>query len=393
MSIDQDFIEKYQEEEERAFNRYKSASERIGPLRAPVFDLIPSNPWSQFAFSGTTIFILKPCSQTEFKESYKISPKEIPDLIRFARETKKIQFVLNRDPKDFQRFDYLEPILKEFKPPVLYGSYGKVPDDFVEIYKQCSIEVHTLISTSSYWKRKNIENKAAIDYLISIYTSTRLNGFNEIADFFIDNFLIYPDCAANYLVLADKFTIESSRNPLNVNFSCTIDDLYKATILGFQSRQSLKKISFPEVGSFLMQKCTHYPDSLTACNFLIHEYEDKDLYEVFSVLNDAVSQRNDASILHRTKEMGEILDNIWNDTKIRDDSIVYKWGINLALGAIGYAIGNSQGLIGAVLGKTIDDTSSKFIENYSELIAKKLASPRMAAIYNFKRKYQNKLIL
>ena len=36
----------------------------------------------------------------------------------------------------------------------------------------------------------------------------------------------------------------------------------------------------------------------------------------------------------------------------------------------------------------IDSTNNQFLDQYSELISKKIASPYMATIYDFKKKYQ-----
>ena len=148
---------------------------------------------------------------------------------------------------------------------------------------------------------------------------------------------------------------------------------------------------FLTIGSYLMTKCTHYPESLDACKILIDRYEENDLYNVYAALNDAIVDRTDASIIRGKDEMEEILDNIWNDTTIKNFTTAFSWGMDITCGIIGYCLGSITGIGGQVgflgsLGlKVIDSGTSKFIDEYSELISKKIASPYMATVYDFKK--------
>jgi len=124
--MDSDFLEEYQRQEFEAFERNRNVSERLDNLKPPIFHITGpcSSIWSQIAFSGTVIFPLHPLPQYTFETGWHISIKEFPDLIQFVKETKKIQFVLTAPPTSYKEFDYLEPILKELKPP-LYTQIGQ----------------------------------------------------------------------------------------------------------------------------------------------------------------------------------------------------------------------------------------------------------------------------
>jgi hypothetical protein len=137
-----------------------------------------------------------------------------------------------------------------------------------------------------------------------------------------------------------------------------------------------------------MTKCTHYPESLESCKNLVDRYEENDLYEVYTALNNAIFDRKDTSIIQRKNEMEEILDNVWNDTTIKSNATVYRYGINITCGIIGYYLVGTFGLMGSLGLSVLGSTKSKYLDEFSELISKKIASPYMATIYDFKKEYQ-----
>src|SRR6266508_1516182 len=42
---------------------------------------------------------------------------DINNLIQLAKDTGRVQFILDRDPLHYEKHDYLEPILREMHPP------------------------------------------------------------------------------------------------------------------------------------------------------------------------------------------------------------------------------------------------------------------------------------
>ncbi len=249
---------------------------RLTNLSHPIFHLEQktNSIWSQIAFSGTVLFPLFPFSSDKFKQLWNIDEREIPRLVEFARETKKIQFLLMDNPTEFIEFDYLEPIFQELAPPMYYDLSKFDHNKFDNLRRIHEEEFETLIEISPKWLSviNKPQGKNAIKSDLSTYTWLRYYGFNDIADNFIDNFLLEPEFAHLYINLALRLIIGPIREPLQANRIFNIDTLNKASNMGLISDMSINDISFYEVGTYLMRKCTYYPESLEACKNLISLY-------------------------------------------------------------------------------------------------------------------------
>jgi len=389
--MDSGFLEEYERREFEAFERNENVSERIDELKPPIFNITGpcSSIWSQIAFSGTVIFPLHPLRQETFESGWHISTTEFPDLIQFVKETKKIQFVLTAPPTAYKEFDYLEPILTELKPP-MYTQIGRENQELRDLASKCNSEINYLISLSPSWKFRaqfiSTQRHIINDY-INCYTMLRYLGFKEIADTFVDNFLADPKFSEIYIATAFDLLVHPLIDPFKANLSFCIDKIQKAKEMGINTHLSSKDASFPEVGSYLMTKCTPYPESLHACRNLIDDYQENDLFEVYAALNNAIIDKNDTSILQRTDEIKVILDNVWNDTTIKSNATAYYYGINITCGVIGYCLKDAPGLLVSLGLKVLDCSKSKYLDQFSELISKRTASPYMATIYDFKKEY------
>jgi len=389
--MDSDFLEEYERREIEAFNKNNNVAERLEKLKSPIFNIVEpcGSIWGQVAFSGTVIFPLHPLPQQVFEKGHNISIKEFPDLIQFVKDTKKIQFVLTDLPTNYKEFEYLEPLLTELEPP-LYTQTGGKDKRLQDLTIESTDEINFLIPFSPKWTflSHSISGNYIITDYIRDYTMLRYQGFNDIADVFIDNFLADPEFAQLYIQTAYDLLVHPIIDPFKANPSFSIETLQRANQLGIQSKISQQKSLLPEVGSFLMKKCTHYPSSLHACKNIIGEYEDYDLYSVYSALNDAVNDRKDSEIISKNCELQDILDNVWNDTRIKSYSTGYYYGINIACGMIGYCLGGgAPGFFTALGLKTLDSSKSRYIDKISESISKRAAPPYLASVYDFKNKY------
>jgi hypothetical protein len=385
--MDSNFLEEYERCEFEAFTRYGNVSKRIGDLASPIFHITGpcSSIWSQIAFSGTVIFPLHPLPQSVFEKGWKISIDEFPSLIQFVKETKKIQFVLTAPPTQYEEFDYLEPILRELTPP-LYTQIGGDDKRLQTINLQCTDEINSLIPLSPEWKvlSLSVGGQHVIQDYIKSYAFFRYMGFNDIADTFIDNFLANPKFSTEYLTIAYDLLADPLVDPFKANPSYCIEKIRNAIEMGITIP---KNPSFPEIGSFLIKKCTHYPDSLEACKILIDRYEENDLYRVYNALNRAIVDRNDTSIIERKDAIDEILDNVWTDTTVKENATTIRYGIDITCGTVGYCLGGtSLGLLASVGLHVVD--SGNYIDQFSELISRRIASPYMATIYDFKKEYR-----
>lgn len=386
-NMDTEFLEEYEAREIEAIKRNLSIDNRVGKLKLPLSYIVPDRNdliWSQIAFTGTLIFPLYPYPTDFFKRNGMNSKKEISDLIQFVKETKKIQFVLTHLPTEYKSLKYLEPILKEFLPP----SYTRVEKkEFVDLNKKCADEINFLTQFSPDYKRWISSPSGRYLHISDIrsYTVLRHLGFNDIADTYIDHFLTDPEFSGDYIQTAYNLLCHPIIDPLKANPSFSINTIQRARDYNLTTYPSLKCSVYPEVGSYLMEKCTYYPESLGACKSIIERYEDNDLYKVYSALNKAVNDRNDSSIIQKKDEMSAILDNVWEDTLIQSNKTGYNIGITITCGTIGYCLGGVPGLLTTIGLRCFD--KSNYLDQFSELISKKVASPYMATIYDFKKKY------
>jgi hypothetical protein len=381
-----------------AADRIPNVSERVGKLNSPIFFGIDPRSliWSQIAFSGTVICPIYPAPPDAF-----LNEKTIPDIIQFVKDTHKIQFLLNSPPTSFKNYDYLEPLLRELSPPINSNPippYKGSVEKCSHLMDSCNDEIDELIVFSPEWQHllRGFIGEYSINFVKQAYSYLRYFGFDDIADTFIENFLINPEFAYYYIYNAGKFITNPLTDPFKSNYSWELDEIRHAQMLGVDVSCFSERISFPEVGSFLMKKCVHYPTSLEACKYLINRYEDNDLYKILSSLNEAVIERNDNIITQKSSDIEEILNNVWDDKKIKNRAVAIDYGIELSCGCVGYLTGNAIG--GPAVGSFgflcsmglnfIDSTNNQFLDQYSELISKKIASPYMATIYDFKKKYQ-----
>jgi hypothetical protein len=391
MSIDQNFLEEYENREFDAFKRTIPLSKRVEKLQSPSTYLVDesSSFWSQVAFSGTVLFPLHPIPPDIFEQNWNISLSDLPDVIRFVKETKKIQFILTVKPTLYKEFDYLEPILREFSPPLFTYNFKVDDEKLQKIESKFLDEFRCLLSLSPEWQSytSSVTGLNHLGIHAKSYIWLRYFGFDEFADAFIDNFLIEPDFANKYLSTIEKLILYPLGDPLKSNLSISFDTLQSASQMGIKTESMSKRSTLPEVGSYLMKKCTYYPDSLEACKNVISQYEENDLYKINSALNDAIVNKNDTLILQKKDELGEILDNVWMNSSIKRNATVCSYGIDVTCGIIGYSLGGMPGLIGSIGLGIADQTKSKYLDQFSELIAKKIAQPYMATIFDFKKKY------
>lgn len=389
MAIDSDYLEEYEKREVEVLKRNIPISERIEKLKTPVFNLVEDSHafWSQVALSGTLIFPLHPIPSDFFETAWNLPIRDLPDLAKFVRDTKKIQFILTQHPVVYKEFEYLEPLLREFTPP-MYSSNLNIHDRRLnDILIASQEEFLPLIQLSPEWQKQSTSTTGqhTLATHLKSYALLQYYGFNEIADTFIENFVARPVFAHTYLAIVEHMILYPINDPIHANLSLSIDTIEKAKKMGILPYTSLKGLNLPEVGSFLMKKCIHYPESLDACKYLIAHYEDTDIYKVHSALNEAVIDRNDPLIFQKRDEMSQILDNVWEDTKIKRNSSLCNLGITTTCGIVGYGLGGVPGLLTTLGMRCID--KAKYLDQFSDLIAKKIATPYMATIYDFKKKY------
>ncbi|WP_440950623.1 hypothetical protein [Methanosphaerula subterraneus] len=260
--MDIGFLEEYEIQEKERISKSNSILERCDPLQKPIsyVQAFPNHSiWGQIPFAGTSIFIIKPMSETMFLDVYDLKRQDIPELIKFAQETKKIQFVLEAMPTKYQSFDYLQPILEEFHPPVR-GIKSEFNGPAEEMYKQIEKEIKPLLRFSPEWNTlKFVQGgEFLIHTFISEFALMRYFGFDEIADIVLENILIKPYFALDYLGVASTIFLEPLTEPFNAVCPLDMEMLRKAINYGFLNSRSISEIQHQEIGSFLLRSSQNY---------------------------------------------------------------------------------------------------------------------------------------
>lgn len=390
--MDIKFLEEYEKQEIEINREYKTITDRLGELKEPIYNLFcpTTSLWSQIVFSGTIIFPIRPVPKEVFESNLNMPIKKIPELIDFAKETHKIQFLLCDYPTQYLGYDYLEPFFKD-STPVYSLQKDLQSDELDDLYMKSLDELDMLFHLSPFWEQlftKPGGDHIFLDY-VRQYTMARHLGFNEISEVFIDNILVDPNFATQYLETTYDLFIHPTIDPFNANVSIPLDIIQKATQMGLDVQAQPREQYFPEVGSFLLKKIVYYPESLEACKQVMGRYKDNDLYNVYSALNTAIYDRNYDSALKYKENLELILDNTWKETQtIQSNSQTYKCGIQIACGIAGAFLSQSCGLL-ENLGLIVPTVlGSQVLDPLTESISKKVVSPYLVTIYDFQKKYR-----
>jgi hypothetical protein len=132
--------------------------------------------------------------------------KDINNLIQMAKDTGRVQFILDRGPLDFEHYDYLEPILRDLQTPV-----REIIPDFLfneKEFKKAEAEFTTLSEYKFVPFLKSAYNHyRALDSIpsspfenfyhgyVTKYATLRVSGYDEIADTILNSLVDDPALA------------------------------------------------------------------------------------------------------------------------------------------------------------------------------------------------------
>ena len=137
-----------------------------------------------------------------------------------------------------------------------------------------------------------------------------------------------------------------------------------------------------------MKKMTCYPETLEACKYITARYEDEKVIKLFQAVKEGVL-KNDPSIVEKSEEaLSAALDSIWNNRSIQNKINGIKYGVPLALGAMGAIAGSLtgdyRGLLASLGFETVDRLFGIKGDDISERIGKALAPSYQTIIFDFK---------
>ena len=390
---------------------------RMGKMRGPV---IMSEPhiynydkekiWSQIPFAGTLIISLfnVPKEMCLLENGFEAS--DIPDLVRLAKETGKIKFGFQTNPLSYEGLDYLDPIIEEFEPPVLYAQNRFDEDVGEEKRKKWYIEYRTIgsikyFSELQYNVLKSGGNEKFVDSLISGRGQTwewlKVYGTNEEIEA-LTNAMVDNPREAEMLFSAYIMQMSPMSDPITKNYNYSLGRLKQ-----YKLNTDLKSnIKIPEIGRLLLNKLVLNPGNYYGCIEAIKKYEDSDLYKLLESFENAIMEKNNDKGIESKKALEDVIENVWNDVKITSSQIKnVKSGLSIALGIGGSAVttaaqgvaGSDPGLasigaVGLLAGLGFNTFENRFTlkKNISERLVRAFKPNYLINMLDFSKKYDIK---
>jgi len=359
--------------------------------------------WPQMLCTGSLIIPLVPQKdEKQFNDTYGFSSKEIDNIIQFSKDTGRIQFVLESFPIDFQNLQFLEPIFKELRPPLLLNPHGHLSKKRLEAL----VEIETIIDLNeqtyfAIWNNLQGSRSTNLDLFnkrvnCGTYANLRVLGFDEIADEIIDNILIDPSKASALLAVSQAFITNPMINPFQVQFSVNYERAVLAKKILRTNFDVNKSNIFPcEIGAFLLNRKSFNPKNFVDSQRALEIYSDNQFYQVYLAFNEAVSTKNYSVLDTEVKNLNEIFTQIWDDAEsiIKTKEWIKK-PIDFSIAGIGLSIATltSWGTItpdkGLLLGLgylAANSLIGDYVRNdIPEYISRHIEKPYNITIYDFK---------
>lgn len=412
--MDKEFLEDYEKREWEEGERFvKRASkgrlsktevypprERFFKLSQPLAWAAPGGVtiWPQIPLCGSLLLWLFPVSKSNFSKLHGFDVSDIDRLVDFAKDTGKVQFLIDWPPTAFEGLNFLDPIFQELRPPALFV-LPSPPEMQPEIEKYCE-EFDTLagIKFEKYLRWKLQEDQLKTGWLVkalhdyrSDYCDLKIMGLHDVADYLGNLMIADPPLADHIFSSVAGLVTTPIRDPTRAERNFGLKFLTEAISGPNLIKQKAKKATFPcEIGNFFLKKLTLFPEGFESCRDLIAKYKQEDLYRVMISLSEGVKIKQPELARLKASELSYILDNIWKDAdRIKKEVTALQYGIPLSMAVIGTMagpVGTAGGLLAglgfSVAEKILDWSAS----SVSEKIAKWLNEDWLVNVYDFKKK-------
>ncbi len=230
------------------------------------------------------------------------------------------------------------------------------------------------------------------------FASLEILGYHELKEYISCALTEQPILALRLLETLSVLIVDPRSNPFDAIHNVTRREL-ESTLVDLPKKVAADsgldlRPPICEIGKFLMNKLAPYPTSFEACREMCDSYKHYDLHQVMLALQQAVKTEDYSGIRSESKQLSDILDNIWDDTKkIIKRANLIRAGIPLSIALLGeVAAGPIGASVGGLLAKLGYDTVEKVIEiktdSLSEKIAKYSVPNYLVNIFDFKKKYR-----
>jgi len=318
------FLKSLDEDFEFETDRFPSDN-RFPRLAKPVAEVSPrrtggteSDIWAQVPFCGSLLVPLPPIDMPIFEKAlFKVS--EIPDIVDFVKERGRLQFALCALPSKYEGLDYLDPILKELKPPLITGLRMH---DFVNAQEfSVANEAYSQLAKGRFreaqeraFSRTSLPQSTKRDFLEEhhswfIFLKAIQHPFiNDIENLMIDD----PVQALKLLIVAGISIAEPLLDTRSDLRNLSLEDLRRED--RYIPARYQHKARLPcEIGRFLFEKRTLAPVNLESCCDMLDNFHFGELRKIMKALNDGIMSNEYDVVSKNTKELSDILDNIWED--------------------------------------------------------------------------------
>ncbi|MCZ7358330.1 MAG: hypothetical protein O8C66_03040 [Candidatus Methanoperedens sp.] len=317
----------------------------------------------------------------------------------FCKDTGKVQFTLNGDPKLFKGLDFLDPLFEELHSPLVYNiplryqiepkkldNYQTEFETLINLQSQtgtnCIDYLNFLVKNSAtHYNLKEllIEN-------LQYYAFFKEYGYNELIEKFEYLSLFDSEKAMILLARFGELIVDTNRNSLKSDYVFSLKSV--AELSSCINRPDLiENNNIHEIGKFLLNKLTFMPESFDACKYVIDRYEQEDLYKVSVSLHKGITE-SDIDLIDKEKiELSDILENVWTDATLEKRITGLRYGIPITMALVGTLAVGGVGLL-AGLGITgVSEIIAVNQESIGEKLAKKTVPDHVVNIFDFKKKY------
>lgn len=144
-----------------SLQRFRIVHQPIAQATCSTYRFDKEKIWSQIPFAGTLLIPLLAYDKDHMLNGCGFEVNDIPDLIRLAKETGRVQFGLADPPEYFENMEHFEPIFKELKPPELFYMPHEASSNDPKTIRHFGEEFENLANVNFYnsWE-KHIANNA-----------------------------------------------------------------------------------------------------------------------------------------------------------------------------------------------------------------------------------------
>lgn len=418
--MEKEYLEDYLVKEEKEIERFLDDllrvdshssypdKSRFHKLKEPIGMADTYNSiWAQIPLFGSLIIPIRPEPEDIFYKSYGIEKRDFEGLIDFCKDTGKVQFTINGNPRLFEGLDHLDTLFEELHSPLVFNIPLRYQVE-AEKLNNYQIEFETLINLQSQTGTncidylnlvvKNSGTRYDLEELLfenlRYYAFFKEYGYNEIIEKFEYLSLFDSEKAMILLARFGELIVDTNRNSLKSDYVFSLKSVTELSSC-INRPDLIENNNIHEIGKFLLNKLTFMPESFDACKDVISRYDQEDLYKVSASLHKGINESDIDLIFKKNIEFSEILENVWNDAKLERSIKGLRYGIPISTALIGTLAAGPVGGIGGFLSgigiNVVPEIIAVNQDSIAEKLAKKIVPNHLVNIFDFKKKYNIEL--